>query len=115
MTEEFDEQLECSKENTKKYINDIGNCKTVICKVKLINSIRFLAKSLSSLTDNLAERTYQQLKQIISIWKIMSRINTPLISCIGAWLIFKDEQCHRNCLQIVSNGEKTSKNFLQNS
>ena len=81
-------------------------------KIKLINSIGFMAKSLSNLTDNLAERTHEQLKQIISIWNIISKTNTPLISCIGVWGIFKKEQCHRSCLWIVSNGEKKRINFL---
>ena len=82
--------LSAQKKIQKKYIKGIVNSKTVTYKIKLTNSIGFMAKSLSSLTINLAERTHlkqiikEQLKKIISIWKIMSKTNTPLISCTGA-------------------------------
>lgn len=50
--------LSAQKKIQKKYIKGIVNSKTVTYKIKLTNSIGFMAKSLSNLTDNLAERTH---------------------------------------------------------
>ena len=59
---EFDGQLECLGENTEKYITfslpinkKLDNNKTVMYKLKFIDSFRFMSTSLSSLADNLSE------------------------------------------------------------
>ena len=59
---EFNGQLECLRENTEKYIifsvtvkRELDNGKTIVYKLKFINSFRFMQTSLLSLVDNLSE------------------------------------------------------------
>ena len=58
---EFKVQFECLGENTEKYITSLvpiekqENRKSIKHKIRLINNARFMASSLSSLVDNLAE------------------------------------------------------------
>ena len=63
--EEFYGQLECFGENTEKYITlsvptskELDNGKTISCRLKFIDSFRFMSASLSSLVDNLSEKLY---------------------------------------------------------
>ena len=58
LAEEFEGQFECLGENTEKYITfsvptkkGLGNGKSITCKIKFIDSFRFI----SSLVDNLSE------------------------------------------------------------
>ena len=70
LAEEFEGEFECLGENTEKYItfsvpikkeitkkdNDDNNKTTKIsCKIKFIDSFRFMSSSLSNLVDNLSE------------------------------------------------------------
>ena len=62
LAKEFDGQLECLGENTLKYITfsvpikkELDNGKTILCKLKFIDSFRFMNESLSKLVDNLSE------------------------------------------------------------
>ena len=62
LAKEFDGRFECLGENTEKYITfsvpiskRLGNSKTVTCKLKFIDSFRFMSTSLSRLVDNLSE------------------------------------------------------------
>ena len=62
MVKEFKDNFDCLGENTEKYITfsvpikkERDNDKAIICKIKLINSYRFMSSSLSSLIDNLSE------------------------------------------------------------
>ena len=62
MVKEFKDNFDCLGENTEKYITfsvpikkERDNDKAIICKIKLINSCRFMSSSLSSLIDNLSE------------------------------------------------------------
>ena len=63
LEKEFDGNFECLGENTEKYITfsvpikkKIENKDLVItCKIKFIDSYRFMASSLSKLVDNLSE------------------------------------------------------------
>ena len=61
LVKEFEGQFECLGENTEKYITfpvpikkDLDNGKTIKCKIKFIDSFRFMSSSLSSLVDNLS-------------------------------------------------------------
>ena len=61
LVKEFEGQFECLGENTEKYITfpvpikkDLDNGKTITCKIKFIDSFRFMSSSLSSLADNLS-------------------------------------------------------------
>ena len=61
LAEEFEGQFEWLGENTEKYITfsvsieKQENWKNINYKIIFIDSVRFMANSLSSLTDNLAE------------------------------------------------------------
>ena len=59
LVKEFEGQFECLGENTKKNITfpvpikkDLDNGKAITCKIKFIDSFRFMSSSLSSLVDN---------------------------------------------------------------
>ena len=59
LAEEFERQFECLGENTGNHINllvpinkELQNNKTVTCKIKFIDSIRFMSSSQSNLIDN---------------------------------------------------------------
>ena len=60
LAEEFAGEFECLGENPEKYINfsvplkkENYNGKKITCKLKFINSYRFMSSSLSNLVDNL--------------------------------------------------------------
>ena len=60
--EEFKGQFKCLGENTKKYITfsvpikkERNNGKTITCKVKFIDSCRFMQSELSDLVNTLSE------------------------------------------------------------
>ena len=59
---EFEGQVECLAESTEKYITfsvpieeELDNVKTIIYKLKFIDSYRFMSTSLSKLVENLSE------------------------------------------------------------
>ena len=65
LAKEFDGQLECLGENTEKYITfsvpikkELDNNKTITCKLKFIDSFRFMLASLSNLLDNVSEKLH---------------------------------------------------------
>ena len=62
LAEEFEEEFECLRENTEKYITflvpikkELDNGKLITYKIKFIGSFRFMSGSLSNLVDNLFE------------------------------------------------------------
>ena len=62
LAKDFEGQFECLGENTETYITfsvpikkELGNGKTITCKIKFIDSSRFMSSSLSSLIDDLSE------------------------------------------------------------
>ena len=64
LAEEFVGQFECLGENTEKYITfslpikkELDNSESTTYKIKFVDSFRFMSSSLSSLVDNLSERT----------------------------------------------------------
>ena len=63
LTQEFKGQFKCLGENTEKYINfsvptekELDNGKVTKCKIKFIDSFRFMSSLLSNLVDSLSER-----------------------------------------------------------
>ena len=65
LAKEFYGQLECFGENAEKYISfsvpiseELDNGKTITCRLKFIDSFRFMSTSLSSLIDNLSEKLH---------------------------------------------------------
>ena len=61
LAKKFGSQFECSGENTEKYITFSAPIKKLLdngkitCKLKFIDSFRFLSTSFSKLADNLSE------------------------------------------------------------
>ena len=62
LAKEFKGNFKCLGENTEKYITfslpikkELDNDKTVIYRLKFIDSYRFMSDSLSNLVDNLSE------------------------------------------------------------
>ena len=62
LAEEFKGQFECLGENTEKYITfsvtikkENNNGKTIIYKIKFVDTCRFMQSKLSDLVDNLSE------------------------------------------------------------
>ena len=62
MAEKLKGKFECLGKNTEKYITfsvpikkQIDNGKTTTCKIKFIDSFRFMSSLLSNLVDNLSE------------------------------------------------------------
>ena len=62
LAEEFEGLFECLGENTEKYITfsvpikkEVDNGESITCKVKFIESFRFMSSSLSNLVNNLSE------------------------------------------------------------
>ena len=62
LAENFEGQFECLGENTEKYFTfsvpikkELDNGKLITCKIKFIDSFRFMSTSLSNLVDNLSE------------------------------------------------------------
>ena len=73
MAEEFKGEFKCLVENTEKYITfsvpikkENDNNKTIIYRLKFINSYRFMSTSLSSLVDNSLRFIKKNAKRV---WK----------------------------------------------
>ena len=65
LAEECEGQFECLGENTEKYITfsvpikkELDNVKMITCKIKFIDSFKFMSNPLSSLADNLSEGSH---------------------------------------------------------
>ena len=68
LAKEFKGNFDCLGENTEKYITflvpikrDLDNNKTITCKLKFIDSYRFMDRSLASFVDNLSEINKKKL------------------------------------------------------
>lgn len=66
LAEEFKEQFGCVGENTEKYITfsvsmqqENANCKAMTYKIRFINSVRFIERSLISPADNLVKELHK--------------------------------------------------------
>ena len=69
LTEDFKAQFRCLAENTENYITfsvpikkELHNNETIIYKLKLTDSYRFMSTSLSDLADNLSEINKKECK-----------------------------------------------------
>ena len=100
LAEEFKGQLECLGENTEKYITismpikkELDNGKTVTCKIKFIDSFRFMSTLLSNLVDNLSEGIH----------------NCKCTNCKSYfdYMITKDDQLIIRCFELKRSIRKT--------
>ena len=100
LEEGFEGQIVCLRENTEKYIifwvsikKEFRNGMTVTCKIKFIDSFRFLSTSLSRLIVNITE--------VIDNNRL-SQITTDSGSCLehnsieDNQLMFNYRQCNKN-------------------
>ena len=83
LTKEFKGNFDCLGENTEKYITfsvpikkELDNDKTIIYKLKFIDSCRFMPTPLSSLVDNLSEINRKECKKCMR--KIILNQNVSL-------------------------------------
>ena len=79
LAKEFKDNFECLGENTEKYITfsapikkEHDNGKTTTCKLKLIDSCRFMQSSLSNLVDNLSEINNKEPNKFIDTMRSMT-------------------------------------------
>ena len=77
LAEEFEGEFECLGENTEKYITfsvplkkENDNGKIITCKLKYIDSYRFMSTSLSDLVDNLSVIFDKECKKCMERKKI---------------------------------------------
>ena len=105
LAEEFEEQFECLRENTEKYITfsvpikkRLDNGKSVTYKIKFIDSFRFTLRSLSNLVENLSEGLHCD-KCI------------DCKSCID-YMSVKDDQLIFRCFECTENYKKDFNNEL---
>ena len=82
LAKEFKGNFEFLGENTEKYISfsvpikkERDNDKAIICKLKLIDSYRFMQASLSSLVDNLSGKDKKELEN-----KFMDKMKSMMAS-----------------------------------
>ena len=100
---EFDGQFECLGENAEKYITfsvpikkELDNSKTIIYKLKFIDSLRYMNTSISDLVDNLSEIYKKECKGCEEKRKIKStcdfigvknnKLNYECKKCKEIWL-----------------------------
>ena len=113
LAEEFEGEFECLGENTEKYItfsvpikkeitkidkDGNGKIMKISCKIKFIDSFRFMPSSLSSLVDNLSEGLH-------------SDKCTDCKSCLD-YMITKDEQLFFGCFECKKNYRKDFNKFI---
>ena len=79
MAEEFKGEFECLGENTEKYISfsvpikkEHNNGEIITCKIKFIDSCRFMPNKWSNLVDNLSEINHKDCKKCIERKNIKS-------------------------------------------
>ena len=92
LAEESEGQFECFRENSEKYITfsvpikkGLDNGQSITCKIKFIDSFRFMSSSLSNLVDNLSEGLH-------------SDKCTDCKSCLDCRITKDDQQC---CTQLI--------------
>ena len=68
LAKEFEGQFECSEENTENYKifslqikREIDNGRSIIWKIKFIDSFKFTSSKLSSLVDNLSNGFHKRM------------------------------------------------------
>ena len=104
LASEFDGNFECLGENTEKYITFSVPVKKrienknidITCKIKFIDSFRFMATSLSKLVDNLTENIHND-----KCLKFMS--NLCFVNVMNETLTFECVDCKKEYKKDVNN------------
>ena len=107
LAEEFKGQFRCLGENTEKYITfsvpikkETDNNKTIIYKLKFIDSYRFMSASLSSLVDNLSEINKKECKTCMERNNIKSECK--FIEFKNNILNYKCKECGKKCFKSIN-------------
>ena len=114
LAEEFASEFECLGENPEKYINfsvplkkENYNGKKITCKLKFINSYRFMSSSLSNLVDNLLGFYDKECKKCMERKK--NRLNCKFVGLKNGRLNYKCKECKKPYTKITN---ESIKNFV---
>ena len=112
MAIEFKGNFDCLGENTEKYITfsapiykKNSNDETIIYKLKLIDSFRFMSDSLSSLVDNLSEINKKECKACIERNNIISECK---------FIEFKNNRLYCECKECNDKSCKSINELIEN-
>ena len=107
LAKQFKGQFKCLGENSEKCITfsvpikkGHDNGKTITFKLKFINSLRFMATSLSNLVDNLSEIYKKECKACEERKKIKSKCN--FIGLKNNKLYYKFKGCNKKSLKSIN-------------
>ena len=113
LAEEFEGEFECLGENTEKYITfsvplkkENDNGKIITCKLKYIDSYRFMSTSLSNLVDNLSVIFDKECKKCMERKKI--RLNCEFNGFKNGRLNYKCKECKKSYTKLTN---ESIKNF----
>ena len=106
LAEEFKAQFECLGENTEKYITfsvpikKENNGKTIIYKIKFVDTCRFMQSKLSDLADNLSEINNKDCKKCMERKNIRSECE--FIGLKNNRLNYKCKECNETSAKSVN-------------
>ena len=106
LAEEFKGQFECLGENTEKYITfsvpikKENNGKTIIYKIKFVDTCRFMQSKLSDLADNLSEINNKDCKKCMERKNIRSECE--FIGLKNNRLNYKCKECNETSAKSVN-------------
>ena len=107
LAEEFKDEFECLGENTEKYVTfsvslnkNNNNSKKITCKLKVIDSYRFMSISLSNLVDNVSGVYDKKSKKCMERKK--SRLNCEFIKCKTGRLNYKCKECKKSYTKLAN-------------
>ena len=111
LAKEFEGQFKCLGENTEKYITfsssvkkELGNGKTITCKLKFVDTFRFMRNRLSDLVDNLSEIYKKECKPCMERRKIKSECD--FIGRKNNKLNYKCKECGKRCFKSINGSIK---------
>ena len=103
LAEEFKGELNCIGENMEKYITfsvpvkkECGDGKTISCKLRFIDSFRFMSASLSELVDNMSG-IFNTIECKSFIEKIKINSECCFVGLKNNRLIYRCRECKKEC------------------
>ena len=111
MAEEFKRERECLGENMEKYVSfsvpikkEHNDGETITCKIKFIDSCRFIASKLSDLVDNLSETNNKDCKRCIERKNIKSECE---------FIGFKNNRLNYRCKECDGTSAKSVNDLIK--
>ena len=118
LADEFKGQFSCIGENTEKYIafsipikKELDNNKTIMYKLKFINSYRFMLTSLSGLADSLSKIDKKECKS--SMRRKNIKLECDFMGIKGNQLSYKCKKRNKKWLKLVKELIKKFPNTYQ--